>query len=63
MNKIETYEVTFTKNSVYQTNLVETARTPEEIRDWYLNTHGAFIVISIKPFAGVPKPGQPIVRI
>ena len=63
MNRIETYEVAFTKDSIYQTNLVETARTPEEIKEWYLNTHGAFVVLGIRVFSGVPKPGQPIVRI
>ena len=63
MNRIETYEVAFTKDGTYQTHLVETARTPEEIREWYLTAHGAFMVLGIRVFSEVPKPGQPIVRI
>ena len=63
MNQIRQYEISFNHNGVYQTHIVETDKTPEEIKDWYMTVRNVLIIAGVRAFTGIPKPGQPIVRI
>lgn len=63
MNTIKTYEISFVYNCKYQTQIVETLQTIEEIKQWYLDHNRASFIISIHEYEDIIKIGQSILRI
>lgn len=63
MNTIKTYEISFVNNCKYQTQLVETLQTIEEVKEWYLNNNRASLIISIHEYEDIVRRGQSVLRI
>ena len=63
MNMIKTYEISFVNDCKYQTQLVETLQTIEEIKQWYLENNRASLIISIHEYEDIIRRGQSVLRI
>ena len=63
MNIIKNYEITFIKSGEYRSNIVETAISIEEIKNWYLLNYKADIILGIHEFLDIPKKSQTLIRL
>ena len=58
------YEVSFQRNDVPQSNLVETEKSPVDVGLWYRDVHKATHVFAVKiATADSMRPGKPVVKI
>lgn len=58
------YEISFLKNSVYQSNIVRTEKSPVDVSLWYKENRPNTSVIGISiATSDSMKPGKPIITI